>query len=317
MTNGEYEFSGKTIEDAIADGLSSLGLAENEVDIEIVHRGSRGILGFGSEPAVVRITRKRVDNGATFNTPSPEDAVASGAAQPVTANAVHTNMADDSTMESAVDSGVGAAADADDDELEDALEDDGFEDDGFEDDDFEDDDLEDDDLEDDEFEDDVTEVSDQELVEMASAMLAKVVSLMGFEAEIVAGWQEEDEESNGPYLLLDIRGDDLGALIGRRGDALAALQYLLRLMVNQRLRQWKNIVVDVEQYKQRRVTQLTQLAHRMADQVRDTGRSVALEPMPANERRIIHLALRDDQDVFTESIGEDERRKVTIAPRHS
>ena len=73
----------------------------------------------------------------------------------------------------------------------------------------------------------------------------------------------------------------------------------------------------LKQYKQRRVTQLTQLAHRMADQVRDTGRSVALEPMPANERRIIHLALRDDQDVFTESIGEDERRKVTIAPRHS
>ncbi|MCB0131503.1 MAG: protein jag [Caldilineaceae bacterium] len=307
MTNGGYEFSGKTIEDAIADGLSSLGLAENEVDIEIVHRGSRGILGFGSEPAVVRISPKRVDNGATLDTASTEDAVAPGAAQAVTANEVLTNIADDSTMDSAVDSGVGADVDSDDDELEDALGDDNFED----------DDLEDGESEDDEFEDDVAEVSDQELVEMASAMLAKVVSLMGFEAEIVAGWQEEDEESNGPYLLLDIRGDDLGALIGRRGDALAALQYLLRLMVNQRLRQWKNIVVDVEQYKQRRVTQLTQLAHRMADQVRDTGRSVALEPMPANERRIIHLALRDDQDVFTESIGEDERRKVTIAPRHS
>ena len=86
-------------------------------------------------------------------------------------------------------------------------------------------------------------------------------------------------------------------------------------MVNQRIRQWKNIVVDVEKYKERRVTQLTQLALRMADQVIETGRAVALEPMPANERRIVHLALRDHPTVYTQSSGEEDRRKVHIVPR--
>ncbi|OUC07451.1 hypothetical protein RY27_14845, partial [Litorilinea aerophila] len=108
---------------------------------------------------------------------------------------------------------------------------------------------------------------------------------------------------------------DLGALIGRRGETLASIQYLLRLMVNQRLKEWKAITVDVEQYKERRITQLTQLALRMAEQVADTGRSIALEPMPPNERRIVHLALRDHPAVFTQSSGEGERRKVNIVAK--
>jgi spoIIIJ-associated protein len=86
-------------------------------------------------------------------------------------------------------------------------------------------------------------------------------------------------------------------------------------MVNQRIRQWKTIVVDVDQYKERRVSQLTQLAERMADQVIKSGRAVSLEPMPANERRIVHLALRDHPTVYTQSSGEGERRKVHIVTR--
>ena len=86
-------------------------------------------------------------------------------------------------------------------------------------------------------------------------------------------------------------------------------------MVNQQMKEWTNITVDVEQYKERRVEQLTQLAHRMAEQVATGGRAMSLEPMPANERRIIHIALRDHPAVYTESTGEGERRKVNIVPR--
>ena len=163
---------------------------------------------------------------------------------------------------------------------------------------------------------DSSDVDDEELAKMTTALLGELLSLMGFEADVDASWQDGDETTAKPYLLLDIRGENLGALIGRRGETLSSIQYLLRLMVNQQVKQWKNIVVDVEHYKQRRVEQLAQLADRMARQVAESERAVALEPMPANERRIIHLTLRDNPDVFTESTGDDDRRKVNIFPQH-
>ena len=159
------------------------------------------------------------------------------------------------------------------------------------------------------------EISDDELTEMATELLGQMIELMGFKAEVVPSWRESDDDNGPPSLVLDIRGDDVSPLIGRQGETLASIQYLIRLMVNQQIRQWKNIVVDVEQYKERRVTQLTQLAHRMADQVADSGRAVSLEPMPASERRIVHIALRDHADVYTQSSGEGDRRKVHIVAR--
>ena len=161
------------------------------------------------------------------------------------------------------------------------------------------------------------ETSDDEMMALAVQLLGETVRLMGFEAEVVASWQEPDADNDDRYLLLNIQGRDLGALIGRRGETLTNLQYLLRLMVNQRLHQWKNIVVDVEQYRQHRAEHLAQLALRSADQVTQTGRSLSLEPMPSNERRIIHLALRDHPTVYTESSGEGERRKIQILPRRN
>jgi spoIIIJ-associated protein len=166
-----------------------------------------------------------------------------------------------------------------------------------------------------------------ELAAMAIEVLSEIVSRMGFEADVVASWRSsdpgsepeeesdhEDSDTEG-YLLLDIEGEDVSALIGRRGETLASLQYLVRLIINQRLRQWKNIVVDVEHYKERRVAQLTQLAQRMAEQVVQSGRSISLEPMPPNERRIVHLALRDHEMVYTQSSGEGDRRKVHIVAK--
>ena len=296
MTNGGQEFTGKTVDEAIDLALTTLGVSRDALQIEIVSKGSRGILGFGSEPALIRVQVNR--------TPAPDSAPVA----PVPPSSTRSSTPDSTPQATAVPEqktekpeaaapkpatppqqttsspAPVAASQVDEDAGEEAA---------------------------------VSPAEeDDELAEMASELLAKVVELMGFEADIVTGWREPDEEDSQPYLLLDIQGDDLGALIGRRGETLASLQYLLRLMVNQRLRQWKNIVVDVEQYKQRRVTQLTQLAQRMAQQVVDSGRSVTLEPMPANERRIIHLALRDHPQVFTESIGEGDRRKVSIMPKH-
>ena len=150
---------------------------------------------------------------------------------------------------------------------------------------------------------------------LAIELLSELIDLMGFEATIVPSWEMALEDDGSPYLNLDIQGEDLGILIGRRGETLANLQFLLRLMINQRLKTWKNIVIDVEQYKQRRIDQLTHLANRMAEQVATSGRPVSLEPMPANERRIIHIALRENPAVYTDSTGEGERRKITILPR--
>lgn len=115
--------------------------------------------------------------------------------------------------------------------------------------------------------------------------------------------------------VLQIEGPDLGALIGKRGETLAALQYITRLIASRELQRRANIIVDVEGYKVRREKQLRRLAQRMADQAVQLGRTVALEPMPPYERRVVHLALRDHPQVTTQSIGEGDRRKVTIIPK--
>ena len=111
---------------------------------------------------------------------------------------------------------------------------------------------------------------------------------------------------------LDIQGEDLGTLIGRRGLTLAALQYITNIIVAHRLKVRLLVVVDVAGYKQRRYKALQALALRMAERVQASGQSVTLEPMLANERRIVHLALADHSHVITRSVGEGEARKVTI-----
>jgi spoIIIJ-associated protein len=116
-------------------------------------------------------------------------------------------------------------------------------------------------------------------------------------------------------ITLDVSGDDLGILIGRRGQTLSALQYVVRLILAHQTQARVPVVIDVEGYKQRRYEALQALAQRMAEQVKAKGRSFTLEPMLAYERRIIHLALADDPDVTTESVGEGESRKVVIMPR--
>ena len=152
--------------------------------------------------------------------------------------------------------------------------------------------------------------------EAAAQMLDHLLELMGVAADVSI----RDPETPGDGLgmakaVLDIEGDDLGLLIGRRGETLASLQYLLNLMAGRKLTEHATFTVDVEGYRRRREKQLNSLARRMADQVRRTRRPVTLEPMPPNERRIVHLALSKDPTVSTASVGEGESRKVAISVR--
>jgi spoIIIJ-associated protein len=114
--------------------------------------------------------------------------------------------------------------------------------------------------------------------------------------------------------VLDVDGEDLGLLIGRRGQTLSSLQYLLNLICSKKIGKRVALGVDVDGYRRRREESLVSLAQRTASRVRSTGRSVTLEPMPPNERRIIHLTLAEDANVVTVSIGEGESRKVAVTP---
>jgi spoIIIJ-associated protein len=116
-------------------------------------------------------------------------------------------------------------------------------------------------------------------------------------------------------LALDIKGDDLGILIGRRGQTLACLEYITKLIVVGRLKTWLPLSVDVAEYKERRRDSLQRLALYLAEQVKSRSHSITMEPMPADERRIVHLTLADNPDVTTHSIGEGEDRKVVILLR--
>ena len=151
---------------------------------------------------------------------------------------------------------------------------------------------------------------------LASDVLQGLLDRMSIRARVTVRVGDDlIEEGEEPPLTLDIVGDDLGILIGRQGETLRDLQYMTRLMLSHRLERWEPIVVDVESYRVRRRRSLHLLAVRMAERVVVSRQRVVLEAMPAHERRIIHMALRDHPTVTTKSIGEGEHRKVTIIPK--
>jgi spoIIIJ-associated protein len=143
-------------------------------------------------------------------------------------------------------------------------------------------------------------------------ILETLMTHLGFDArvEVAAG-----ETSR---LNVVAQGDDrdaLGALIGRKGERLSALQHLVNLMLSKEMGSWTRVLVDVEDYRGRRERQLRELAERAAARVTETSKMLPLEPMPALERRWIHLTLRDHPDVVTQSIGEEPNRRVVLLPR--
>lgn len=141
--------------------------------------------------------------------------------------------------------------------------------------------------------------------DVARRLLQDVARTIGLDVEITT---RRDED----YIFFDVKGDEMGILIGRRGQTLDALQYLTNLAASRASGEKQRIVVDVEGYRRRREETLQRLAERLADKVRRSGQSMELEPMSAHERRVIHLALQDSPYVTTYSEGEEPFRKVVI-----
>ena len=285
-TKGEsksVETSAKNVELAIEKGLAELGIDRDEAEITVVKPGSRGVLGIGAEDAIVRISLRPPQP-----TPeAPEEVAPPPAAQepapkpePVQPKAEPEKPKAELVQPKApAPEPVPPEREATTDES-------------------------------------APESPEDDLVAIAKEVLETLLHHMGIQARV-----EEAEEISklntdpDQVVALNVTGDDLGALIGRRGETLRDLQFITRLIVSRRIQRWPSIVVDVEYYKARREKLLVDLARRMADRVRDSGRPMALEPMPAHERRIVHLSLRDDPDVITESTGEEQARKVVIIPR--
>lgn len=237
-----------SIEEAIEEGLTKLGLPEDAVDIEILDEGTKGLFGLGSRQARVKLTVK--------NGPEDQD------------GPKHESYLEPDTPEQVEASEVEPAPE-----------------------------------------------NDQILI-VARETVSELLQKMKVKADVTAyyGVVDENDNRNRVPVHVDIHGKDLSILIGRKAETLNALQFISKLIVGKELEQSIPLVVDVEGYRQRRERQIRQLAQRIADQVQETGRSQALEPMPPNERRLIHIELRNNPGVTTESTGEGHRRKVVVYP---
>jgi spoIIIJ-associated protein len=159
------------------------------------------------------------------------------------------------------------------------------------------------------------EATEDASLKLAEDIVSELLEKMNLTARVKAHYGEESEELPFRPILVDITGNDLSILIGRRAATLNALQYITRLILGKELEHGVPLIIDVEGFRARREQQIRQLARRVAEQVADTGREQALEPMPPNERRFAHLELQDDDQVYTESVGQEPHRKVVIYPR--
>jgi len=253
------EIIAPSVEEAVAKGLSQLGIPEEAVEVEVLDQGSRGFLGLGNRLARVRLKLKEAP-GAGVQTRKP-----SVPRKP----SVETNPSTPAKPARAKKTAVPAEEELDLDR--------------------------------------VLKIAEQVVGELLEKMRVRA----RLKAQIVPPRDENDQK----LILVEVQGDDLSILIGRRSETLNALQYISSLIISKEAGQWVPLLIDVQGYRARRERQLRVLARRMAEQVLQSGRKMALEPMPANERRIIHLELREHPDVTTESIGEEPNRKVTIIPK--
>ena len=152
------------------------------------------------------------------------------------------------------------------------------------------------------------------VLDAAEEIVSKLIHHLGMQAQVSAHYAESSTDDR-RTILVDVRGDNLSALIGRQAETLNAFQYVASLMVGKATQQWVQLTVDVEGYRERRESQVRKIALAMVEQVIKTGRKATLEPMTASERRVIHIELRGHPAVTTESTGEEPHRKVVILPK--
>jgi spoIIIJ-associated protein len=322
------EFSGKTVEEALKSARDEFGAELNDLDFEILTPGSRGVLGMGAEPARIVAAPRSALGGAA---PKRDAAASQPLAPPPPRDYDRPPRQDDRPREYSDrgprrDDRSGRPPRRDDrgprrdDRPRDATP-----------------------RHDDRARSSRrggTDVSASEAAEVAAArgsLAAERADLEASEASPEAlaagkriletlmghlGFDATVEVAAGETSRLNVvaQGDDrdsLGALIGRKGERLSALQHLVNLMLSKEMGSWTRVLVDVEDYRGRRERQLRELADRAAARVMETGKMLQLEPMPALERRWIHLTLRDHTGVATQSIGEEPNRRVVLVPRGS
>jgi spoIIIJ-associated protein len=156
---------------------------------------------------------------------------------------------------------------------------------------------------------------DENTLNVARDTVEELLKAMKVHARVTVQKGNPEDPRDRTPVQVDIRGDDLSILIGPKAETLNALQYIAGLIISKEIGHSIPLVVDVEGYRVRRSQQIRQLARRMAEQATRTGRRQVLEPMPASERRLVHIELRDHPNVTTQSVGEEPRRKVTIIPK--
>lgn len=278
-----------SVEEAVAKGLADLGLAEDAVEVEVLDPGSRGLFGLGSRQARIRLTIKSsspTDAAPTQSKPAPIELSQPDTSE--TPSLQRTSTSGDTTATEVFEKIQEAEADVEGDVY-----------------------VEDEDAE---VEERARSVEDDITLHVARETVIELLEKMKIRADVTADFGEADDARSRIPIKVEITGSDLSILIGPRAETLNALQYIAALIVGKELGRSVPLVVDVEGYRARREQQIRQLARRMADQAIKTGRRQVLEPMPANERRLVHIELRSDPSVSTQSVGEEPRRKVTIIP---
>lgn len=329
------EFTGKNVEEAIRSAMKEFSADLSELDIEILSQGSRGILGVGGEDArILAAPKSAIDAAETIRTePTPvddeeaheaapvaaaadaaeadafeEDATEADAAEPVEIEAVSAASRAESGRRARGGRGRGGRGrngrDRDGHGVREGRtsvaerepraprgDRSGREPAPFV------------------PAKPVEELSDEErsTLDTAQAVLTEMLALMGLKATV-------EVANTGETARLNVKGDDLGALIGRRGEKLASLQHIVNLIVGRREGQHHRIAIDVENYRGRREEQLRDVAERAAKRVVQSGKIIQLEAMPAVERRIVHMALVENPKVRTQSVGVEPNRRIVILP---
>ena len=263
------EFSGRTVDEAIFHGLTEMGVTIDEVEIETLQSESKGLFGFGSKLAVVRLTEREEPVIPDLEQYKKREE----------ADRPRADREDGGNRRGGRDRGNrDRRSDAVAEERRAPEADEAF---------------------------DYSEELAKELP--AGQFLSELLEKMGVQARVFAANTDSG-------LRLRIDADSMGLLIGRRGETLDALQYLVSLHVNRTSSEYQRITLDTEGYRSRREETLCRLARKTASQVRATGRAVAMEPMNPYERRILHSALQGFRGVTTHSEGEEPNRRVIITP---
>jgi spoIIIJ-associated protein len=273
------EASGKSIEDAILQALVKLGRARDEVEVVVLQEPSRGTRGMGAREARVRVRalaeRPGSHGGAVLRPDAMGDYLEGD-----DADAEGGEQYEDDEDYEDDETGAGSLRLAD--ELTTAA---------------------------------LADVMPEDATaeEVAIEALRMILGHMGVAAEVEVRPATDEEP-----LTLNVRGLDdqqVAALIGRKGETLSSLQFIVNMIVSRQSGHRERVIVDAQNYRNRREANLRQMAHRIADQVRTSGSPIMLEAMPPNERRIIHMALSESDDIATESTGEGDQRRVVISLR--